>query len=253
MLMITELPLFLFTTFAGLAAGSYVVGVIARGKNKPATSWLFPLICLILLGIGLMGTLAHLQRPERFLLALMQPTAMIAQEAYWSMGLAVVLVIDTILRKIKGSSPFALGIVGAVCATVLMFVMGYAYFASVGTPAWTTIATIPLFLVGDLAMGLAFYALFDKDFCKEKKYLIATAVVEALFLVTLIAEGVHFAGAGFSAIPFAIAAIIGPIGACALAYVDQRKPESKLAAGVFILALIGVCIARYTFYTGSIL
>lgn len=58
------LPLLVFTTFAGLAAGAYAVdalcgngraGVVESGAasapaSAPARPWLFPLVCLVLLG-----------------------------------------------------------------------------------------------------------------------------------------------------------------------------------------------------------
>ena len=85
MTMISEFPLFLFTTLGGLAAGAYVAAAIFPDVDrKPKRPWLFPLVCLALLGVGLLGVLGHLGRPERFLLAMSNPSSMIAEEAYWS-------------------------------------------------------------------------------------------------------------------------------------------------------------------------
>ena len=82
MTMISEFSLFLFTTLGGLAAGAYVAAAIFPDVDrKPKRPWLFPLVCLALLGVGLLGVLGHLGRPERFLLAMSNPSSMIAEEA----------------------------------------------------------------------------------------------------------------------------------------------------------------------------
>ena len=88
--MISEFPLFLFTTLAGLAAGAYAVSAVFPVGKDPKKAWLFPLVCGILLAVGLVGLPLHLGRPERMLIALTQPGAMIAQEAYWSMAFGVI-------------------------------------------------------------------------------------------------------------------------------------------------------------------
>lgn len=78
--MITEmLPLLVFTMLAGLAAGAYAVDALCGNGRVAcrtdavdishaafARPWLFPLACLVLLGLGLCGTLAHLGQPLRF-------------------------------------------------------------------------------------------------------------------------------------------------------------------------------------------
>ncbi len=60
-----EFPLFAFTTLGGLAAGAYAVGACfpkaAEGAKRP---WLFPLACLALLGVGLLGVLGHSAAPS---------------------------------------------------------------------------------------------------------------------------------------------------------------------------------------------
>ena len=53
--MISEFPLFLFTTLAGLAAGAYAVSAVFPVGKDPKKAWLFPLVCGILLAVGLVG------------------------------------------------------------------------------------------------------------------------------------------------------------------------------------------------------
>ncbi|MFR1638738.1 MAG: DmsC/YnfH family molybdoenzyme membrane anchor subunit [Eggerthellaceae bacterium] len=96
--MISEFPLFLFTTLGGLAAGAYVAAAIFPDVDrKPKRPWLFPLVCLALLGVGLLGVLGHLGRPERFLLAMSNPSSMIAEEAYWSIAFGALMLVDFVL------------------------------------------------------------------------------------------------------------------------------------------------------------
>ena len=104
------LPLLVFTTFAGLAAGAYAVdalcgnGRAGSGAAAPARPWLFPLVCLVLLGLGLCGTLLHLGQPLRFVNGMANPGSMIAQEAYWSIAFGAVIVVDLAVAKAKGDA-----------------------------------------------------------------------------------------------------------------------------------------------------
>ena len=69
------LPLLVFTTFAGFAAGAYAVDAVCGNGREAKTPWLFPLACVVLLGIGLCGTLAHLGQPLRFMNGMANPAS----------------------------------------------------------------------------------------------------------------------------------------------------------------------------------
>lgn len=191
--MISEFPLFVFTTLAGLSAGAYVAsaafpvggrenaGVALAGKAgglggpdgvgaagavgadaRGARPWLFPLVCLALLGLGLVGCLGHLARPALFLNALVNPRAGIAQEAYLSIAYGVLLLLVECIVVLRGKkSSRILSLACAVAAVGLTVVMGMAYLANLGTPAWVSWATVPLFVLGDALMGFALYPLFS--------------------------------------------------------------------------------------------
>lgn len=77
------LPLLVFTTFAGFAAGAYAVDAVCGNGREVKAPWLFPLVCVVLLGIGLCGTLAHLGQPLRFMNGMANPASGISQESYW--------------------------------------------------------------------------------------------------------------------------------------------------------------------------
>lgn len=246
--MISEFPLFVFTTFAGLAAGTYVMAAAFPKEGDQKRPWLFPLAMLVLLGIGLLGTLAHLHHPERFLNALWNPMAGITQEAYLSMLFGLVLVIDLVWTAVKGAAPRALRIVGAVFGFLLTCVMGYAYSTTLGVAAWSAPATIPLFVIGDLAMGAALWAVLKQNAYGQKAYLYATVVVEALLACTLAVVAVHFAGLGLGMVAFIVAIALAPVAHIALAFMGQSGDKAWAAAVACACVIVGVAVARYAFY-----
>lgn len=252
--MISEFPLFLFTTLAGVAAGAYAASVVFSVGKGSKKAWLFPLVCLVLLAVGLVGLPLHLGRPERMLIALTQPGAMIAQEAYWSIALGVILLVDLILSKVKGASPRALRIVGAVAALGLMFVMSNAYFVSIGVPAWASWQTFLLFILGDLAMGAALLALFEPDLAMNGTYLTAAIALSALAAVSVVLDAVHFAGVGAGVVLL----IVGAVVVAAAAVLQFMAKSGKMAAdtaakAAFACAFVGVALARYGFYAACVL
>lgn len=262
--MISEFPLFCFTTLAGLAAGVYAVGAVFPVGKGSKRVWLFPLVCLVLLMAGLLGLPAHLGRPERMLIALTHPTAMIAQEAYWSMALGAVLAVDLVLSKLKGSAPRALRVAGAVFALALMCVMANGYFVSLAVPMWSSWTTFPLFVLGDLAMGAAAAAVLDRMMRDRRatggnaevptlaahgvfnKVELALAVLAA---AAFVAEAVLFAGLGLSAVPFAVAAVLAVAGAgVSIAARKGALPEGAAVWLAFACLFVAVAVARYAFY-----
>lgn len=247
--MISEFPLFCFTTLGGLAAGAYAVSAVFPVGKDAKRPWLFPLICLVLLAVGLVFLPAHLGRPERMLTALTHPGAMIAQEAYWSCAFGLVMLIDVILGARKGAAPRALRIVGAIAALGLMTVMANAYFVSVGVAAWASWQTFLLYVFGNLAMGAAFVAVFENGLAKEGAFFATSAVLSALAAVAFVLEGVHFSGVGLSAVPFIVAAVLAVAGIVFQYLAKSGKLASKTAVWVaFACLLVAVAIARYSFY-----
>ena len=252
--MISEFPLFLFTTLAGVAAGAYAVSVAFPVGKDAKKAWLFPLVCLVLLAVGLAGLPLHLGRPERLFVALSQPGAMIAQEAYWSIALGVILLIDLVISKTKGASPRGLRIVGAIAALGLMLVMSNAYFVSIGVFAWASWQTFLLFILGDLAMGAALLALLESDLAKNGAYLTASAILSALAAVGVVLETVHFASVGASMVLLIIGAVVVAVAAVLQFMAKSGKMSTATAAKVaFACAFVGIALARYGFYAACAL
>jgi len=250
--MISEFPLFIFTTFAGLAAGAYVMSAAFPKDAEEKRPWLFPLAMIALLGIGLLGCLGHLHHPERFMNALWNPMAGITQEAYLSILFGVVLVIDVIMCAVKGAAPRALRIVGAVFGFLLACVMGYAYSTTVGVAAWHTPVTIPLFVVGDLAMGAGLWAMLARGSYEGKPYFTTTVVVEVLLLCTLAALAAHFGGLGLAVAPFVAAIALAPVAHVVLAYLARTGKAGWAPTAALACVLVGVMVARYAFYAAYV-
>lgn len=252
--MISEFPLLLFTTLAGVAAGAYVVSVAFPVGKDAKKAWLFPLVCLVLLAVGLAGLPLHLGRPERLFVALSQPGAMIAQEAYWSIALGVILLIDLVISKTKGASPRGLRIVGGIAALGLMLVMSNAYFVSIGVLAWASWQTFLLFILGDLAMGAALLALLESDLMKSGTYLTASAALSALAAVAVVLEAVHFASVGASMVLLAVGAVVVAVAAVLQFMTRSGKMSAATAVKVaFACAFVGIALARYGFYAACAL
>ena len=254
------LPLLVFTTFAGLAAGAYAVdalcgnGRAGSGAAAPARPWLFPLVCLVLLGLGLCGTLLHLGQPLRFVNGMANPGSMIAQEAYWSIAFGALMLVDFVLLLRRGASPRAVRVVAAVAAGALMCVMGWAYFTSYGNPAWAAWQTLPLFVLGDLVMGSALWALMREGAYRSDAFAAAFAVLGALAVASIALIAAHFAGLGYGALPFA-AAVVLVVAGVAFGWLAWKDRLSGAVAPVlaFVCAFAGVAVARYAFYAASVL
>lgn len=252
--MITEFPLFVFTTLGGLAAGAYAASAAFPVGKDAKRAWLLPLACLVLLAVGLAGLPLHLGRPERLLIALTQPGAMIAQEAYWSMALGVILLADLIISRRKGAAPRALRIVGAVAALGLMVVMANAYFVSVAVPAWASWQTFAFYVLGDLAMGAALLALVDRGIADTRSYAVAVPALSALAAVACALEAAHFASVGADPVLLIVGTVLAAVGAAAaIAAMSGKMPGKTAAPAVFACLFIAVAVARYGFYAACVL
>lgn len=247
--MISEFPLFMFTTLGGLAAGAYATSAVFPPSKSPRKEWLLPLACLALLAMGAVFLPLHLGRPERMLQALTQPGAMIAQEAYWGAAFGILVLVDVVASKVKGSSPRALRIVGAIAGLGLVVVMANAYYVSIGVAAWASWQTFALYVVGDLAMGAALLAVFDRSLVGSGPYMITAIVLAALSVLSIVFEVVHFAGVGADFVLLAVGAAVVLVGAIVACLAKAGKIDARIGATAMLACLfIGVALARYGFY-----
>lgn len=252
--MISEFPLFIFSTCSGLAAGAYIFGAFfSRKEYRVKWSWLYSLVLLALLGIGLCGTLGHLGHPERFLNALANPQAMITQEAYWSIGFGILLLVDFVFCFKKKEVPYVVQVIGAFAALGLILVTSWAYFSCYAVTVWNQLATLPLFVVGDLAMGGALFGAFVCMHERQNIYKYAMIVLEILLLITLGCEAYVFAQAGQSVVLYVIALVIGPLATLGIMVFSKKQYCDAYFWALFVCTFLSVAFARYCFYAASIL
>ncbi|WP_303728312.1 DmsC/YnfH family molybdoenzyme membrane anchor subunit [Denitrobacterium detoxificans] len=247
--MISEFPLFVFTTCAGLAAGACVFSAaFPRKEAGKMPAWVFPLAMLVLLGVGLLGCMGHLHHPERFINALWNPMAGITQEAYFSILFGIALVIDAVVCAVKGRSLRALRIVEAVFGFLLACVMGLAYFNTLGVTAWACLPTIPMFVAGDLAVGAALWGLLERPATRKASFAYSVIVVELIFACALALLAVHFNGLGLSPLPFVVAIVLAPCAHIALAWATKANGLAWGPTLACACVLVGCIVARYAFY-----
>lgn len=264
----SELPLLLFTVLTGLSAGGFVMatvfGLVAKEKSR---TWIFSFACLVLLGAGLICVLFHLGHPERFLNGLANPRAGIAQEAYFSIALGILLFIDVRLLKLRKSKGWVIPVLASVAAIGLMVVTSWAYFTSYGITPWPSIATIAQFIFGNLALGAVFALAYNVPLRVCKCIAIATAF-SVLFALAIIAELIVFAAAHVQFAAFAVALLlvialmVGELVALrgtgaspkergesqAGILVKITGNQDRFAWILFTIALAAVIVTRFGFY-----
>lgn len=249
--MISEFPLFVFTVLTGIAAGAYVGAALFPKKEEDPKPWLFPLVALVLVGVGSLAAVGHLGRPALVLNVLNNPTSSLTMEGMTAGLLALVAVVDLALCATKKQANRAVRIVGALAGIVCMCVVTSAYVSSYGNPAWTAAPTWPLFALGDLAAGMAFWMAFAD--MPNKPLATIVAVAALLFAVVLVWQAATFAGLGN---PFgfivcgAVFAIAGAVGAWITASTELWNTAAKI---VFVLLVIALVASRYGFYLVSII
>lgn len=247
--MISELPLFAFTTLTGLGAGALLASAVfpERGENRRA--WLFPLVMLALMGVGALASVTHLGRPQYMVYMLANPTSSLVMEGIFAGLTCVALIVDVALAAKSAAVNRVVRIVATVLAVLLMFVQAYAYAGSYGNAAWAAASVWPFFVLGSLGCGFALWALFAQvgnGFTK------VCGVALAVVCVSFAWEAATFAGAGADAVLVIVGAVLAAAAAaCALAKgFAGAKLSWAVVAGAAVVALV---VARYGFYAASIL
>lgn len=251
--MISEFPLFIFTLFTGLSAGLYVATVaFPDPKAFKSRTWVLPLCCLALLGLGLLGALFHLGQPMRFMNALAHPTAPITMEAYCSMAFGALVLADLVVSVAKGSAPKPLRIVAVVAALALMAITGYAYFTCYGIPAWASWPTLIFFIASNLAMGASIPVLANADRARQSRYLWTNLALNAIYLIDLVALAFRFSQFGYGIEWLTAALIVGPVAGSTVLIASRKEgAPRKLSIGFPVLVIAATVVARYTFYAIS--
>lgn len=254
--MISEFPLFIYTTLAGIVAGGYVARAIKPLPTEQKPPWLFSLVSLVLAAVGCLVLFAHLGRPERFFNAFSNFQAGIAQEGVATVVFYSAIVADLVWCIVKKGSSRRLVIATAVLGVILAVATGFAYLECLGAPAWTSIATVPFFVVGDLGMGAGFYLLFNRNALAEKNFKMYSIVVQILTALSIVALAIRFASVGVSILPLVAGIIVGPVLFCVLDLVGKKSEKEQyewMPLALCACAIVGVVIARYGFYLGYVI
>ena len=247
--MISEFPLMLFTVLTGIAIGAYVGAALFPKKGSDEKAWIFPLVALILLACGGFAAMGHLGRPGLMMNVLNNPGSSITMEGICTGIMAVIAIVDLVLAKQKGEANRGVRIVGAIAGIAFMCIVTSVYVKSYGNAAWMSAPTYLMFVVGDLAAGLAAWKLFaDAD---NKTLDLATCALNALFAVVLVWQAATFSGLGVEGVMFLGAGAVFAVAAAIAAYMASSGKMS--GAVVVVLAVIALFLARYGFYAASIL
>lgn len=295
--MLEILPLLIFTTCGGIAAGAYVIWALAslcmpgcaltqgtaadasdpavvqdqpevpsadqsettsdettKAASKAGRAWLFPLTCIVLLGVGLLGTLMHLGQPLRFINGMSNPASMISQESYWAIAFGILMVVDLLLARAKGSAVVWVRWLAALAACGLMYVTGLAYFDCTFIVMWSDAITLPLFIVGDLAMGAALCMLFASSERERLLHLFNVAFAVAWFAVAC-SYGVFAGAVGFQVGAIVAGALLGPLAAAvvSVAFIQRKLSVRTAAIAIVVCAVLGVLLVRGAFFAAGVL
>ncbi len=257
-MLLEALPLIVFTTCSGIAAGMYIISTLMSfARPAPADDarkpWLIPLVALILLGVGLLGSMLHLGQPLRFINGLSNPSSMISQEAYWSIGFGIFLLIHLLLTFKGGKeAPRVITILGSIAALGLIIVTSLAYYFSAGVPSWSSEATLLFFFTSDFVIGAALYGVLAPAGRNSALY-VTLIVLSVMWAIALLAYGFHMAALGYgSVVSFLIAgAAIGPVAAIAISAMSLSERITTPLGSIVLLVLVVVAafITRWVFFT----
>ncbi|MEG0302568.1 DMSO reductase [Gordonibacter sp.] len=246
--------LYLFTMLGGLAAGAYAFEAGLRRKREGERPWLVPLVVVVLFAVGMIAAATHVHSIPRAIESVFGGTINFGSGMIREVAVAgcflVLAVIDLIITLVKKSSPYGLRVAGAVVGVACMVMMGVAYIDVYGNAVWCNApATIITFLAGDLAMGLALFALLASASYESKPLRYAAFAVNAVFAAGLCLEAVAFTGEGFSPITQIVGLVIAPVASIVLAALSSKiKNKKALAIAVCVVSIVGVAISRYAFY-----
>lgn len=246
--------LYAFTMVGGLAAGVYVFETFLRRKREGAHPWMIPLVVVVLFAVGMAAATTHVHSIPRALGSVLGGTVNVGAGMIQEVAVAgcflVLAAIDLIVTLVRRSSPFALRVVTAVVGVLCMVMMGVAYIDIYGNPVWCDApATVLTFLTGDLAMGLALFALLGSAGYDVKAVRCSTFAVNAALVVGLCLESFAFANRGFNPATQIAAIVIAPVATMVLAALSSKiKNKRALAIAVCVASIVGIAIARYAFY-----
>ena len=246
--------LYVFTMLGGVAAGAYAFETGLRRRREGGRPWLVPLVVVILFAAGIVAAATHVHSIPRAIQSVVGGTVNFGsgmiREVLVAGCFMVLAAIDLVVTLVRKGSPYGLRVVGAVVGVVCMVMMGVAYTDVYGIAVWCDApATILAFLAGDLAMGLALFAVLGSEDYDGAVLRIVSFVVNAALAVGLVLEAVAFSNEGFDPASQIAALVIAPIASAALVALSPRIANKRaVAVAICVAAIVGVGISRYAFY-----
>lgn len=246
--------LYVFTMLGGVAAGAYAFETGLRRRREGGRPWLVPLVVVILFAAGIVAAATHVHSIPRAIQSVVGGTVNFGsgmiREVLVAGCFMVLAAIDLVVTLVRKDSPYGLRVAGAVVGVVCMVMMGVAYTDVYGIAVWCDApATILAFLAGDLAMGLALFAVLGSEGYDGAVLRIVSFVVNAALAVGLVLEAVAFSNEGFDPASQIAALVIAPIASAALVALSPRIASKRaVAVAICVAAIVGVGISRYAFY-----
>lgn len=139
-----------------LCMGTFSVALIANwlfGMNLDIS--IVALSTIVVLGLGMLGTMSHLGKPGRFLNALKNPTSHLTLEMLTCIPVGICYLIlgaDGFLYQLPEAALFAVEVVGLLASVLFIWVTAMAYRMK-ARPAWDTVFTPLNFMLEYVSAG----------------------------------------------------------------------------------------------------
>ena len=156
-------PLIIFTTFVAWASGLFAAQCVEGAKGKMPKAQLPALVAaVVILAVGGIAVMFHLQHWERIFNGFGNPTSGITQELVMVVVLVIVMVVYfAMLRRNDNAVPKPLCIAGIIVAAVLCAVMAHSYMMP-SRPVWDSPLWIVAVLGNACVLGPATFALIAR-------------------------------------------------------------------------------------------
>lgn len=170
-----------------LCMGTFSIALIANwlfGMNLNIS--IIALVTIVILALGMLGTMSHLGKPGRFLNALKNPTSHLTLEMLTCIPVGIcylILGFDGILYALPGDAAFVIEVIGLLASILFIWVTAMAYRMK-ARPAWDTVFTPLNFMLEYVSAGCLGACFFAVAFGQEipVAFLVTSAVLLAASL-----------------------------------------------------------------------
>lgn len=171
-----------------LCMGTFSMALVANWLFGMALSInVIALSTIIVLGLGMLGTMSHLGKPGRFLHAMKNPTSHLALEMLTCIpvGLCYLVIgLDEVLYRLPDTALLVLEVAGLVFSILFIWVTALAYRMK-ARPAWNTVFTPLNFMLEYVSAGCIGACFFATVFGQAIP--VAFLVTSAILLVASLA------------------------------------------------------------------